>query len=84
MTERRIKLSFSFQRTISAHKEGHKLIIRGVIKMRKDLKKREQITTTLRKDLKDELESLTERTMIPKSKLMDVAVMLLLEKYNQD
>lgn len=29
MTERRIKLSFSFQRTINAHKEGHKLIIRG-------------------------------------------------------
>lgn len=52
--------------------------------MRKDLKKREQITTTLRKDLKDKLESLTERTMIPKSKLMDVAVTLLLEKYNQD
>lgn len=52
--------------------------------MRKDLKKREQITTTLRKDLKDELETLAERTMIPKSKLMDVAVMLLLEKYNQD
>ena len=29
MTERRIKPSFSFQRTINAHKEGHKLIIRG-------------------------------------------------------
>ena len=38
MTERRIKLSFSFQRTINAHKEGHKLIIRGDYCM-KDLTK---------------------------------------------
>ena len=42
MTERRIKPSFSFQRTINAHKEGHKLIIRGVIEM-KYSKQREMI-----------------------------------------
>lgn len=29
MTERKLKLPFSFQRTINAYKEGRKLIIRG-------------------------------------------------------
>ncbi len=53
MTERRIKPSFSFQRTINAHKEGHKLIIRGedkVIKLTYGSNITGDIYTTLYQD----------------------------------
>lgn len=49
----------------------------------KILKTRKQFTTTLRKDLFESLNKIAEDTQVPKTKLLDQAVELLIESYNQ-
>lgn len=48
----------------------------------KGLKSRIRFSTSLDKDLASKLETLSANTRIPKSKLIDEAVELLLEKHN--
>ncbi|MCG1020773.1 ribbon-helix-helix domain-containing protein [Sutcliffiella horikoshii] len=49
--------------------------------MKKPLKTRDHLTTTLRKDLFRELDRLNNETNIPKSRLLDQALTLLFEKH---
>lgn len=51
--------------------------------MKKQLKTRDHLTTTLRKDLAHELNQLHIKTSVPKSKLLDRAVSLLLEEHKK-
>ena len=49
-----------------------------------DLKNREKISTTIRKDLIRKLETLNNNTKVPKSKLYDEALELLFNKREDD
>ena len=51
--------------------------------MRKDLKTRTPVTCAVDTELNKKLIELSKETMIPKSKLLDVAIKLLLEKYKK-
>ena len=51
--------------------------------MRKDLKNRTPVNCAVDNELNKELIELSKETMIPKSKLLDVAIKLLLEKYKK-
>ena len=51
--------------------------------MRKDLKTRTPVNCSVENKLNEKLVELSKETMIPKSKLLDVAIKLLLEKYKK-
>ena len=51
--------------------------------MRKDLKTRTPVNCAVDNELNKELIELSKETMVPKSKLLDVAIKLLLEKYKK-
>lgn len=51
--------------------------------MRKDLKTRTPVNCAVDNELNEKLIELSKETMIPKSKLLDVAIKLLLEKYKK-
>lgn len=48
----------------------------------RDLKNRIRFSTSLSKDLAEKLDCLSKQSRIPKSKLLDEAVELLLDKHN--
>lgn len=50
----------------------------------KDLKNRIRFSTSLNKELSQKLEDLSKSTRIPKSKLLDEAIELLLHKHNKE
>lgn len=50
----------------------------------KDLKNRIRFSTSLDKELSQKLEALSKSTRIPKSKLLDEAIELLLFKHNKE
>nr|WP_302660413.1 ribbon-helix-helix domain-containing protein [uncultured Clostridium sp.] len=50
----------------------------------KDLKNRIRFSTSLDKELSQKLENLSKSTRIPKSKLLDEAIELLLLKHNKE
>ena len=51
--------------------------------MRKDLKTRTPVNCAVDNELNEKLIELSKETMLPKSKLLDVAIKLLLEKYKK-
>ena len=51
--------------------------------MRKDLKTRTPVNCAVDNELNEKLIELSKETMIPKSKLLDVAIKLLLKKYKK-
>ena len=51
--------------------------------MRKDLKTRTPVNCAVDNELNKKLTEFSKETMVPKSKLLDVAIKLLLEKYKK-
>ena len=51
--------------------------------MRKDLKTRTPVNCAVDNELNKKLIGLSKETMVPKSKLLDVAIKLLLDKYKK-
>ena len=68
--------------TVDNRKIKYYYIFRGDW-MRKDLKTRTPVNCAVDNELNEKLVELSKETMIPKSKLLDVAIKLLLEKYKK-
>ena len=47
------------------------------------LKTRVPVSTTVNKELSEKLDELSENTMVPKSRLLDKAIKLLLDEYSK-